>query len=171
MSVTEKVWGTTEALIVTPMFEMHRLVIKPNMRCSLHVHQFKWNAFYVLEGVVCIDFDDGTRRLESNKYATVSPGVYHQFRTGLEPCTALEMYYTEPLSEDIIRRTVGGPVTMTKLPEGRYRYPMHTLIQARYSYLLLLRDYRDGEIDAGTYKEAKARLYARWPDLKPEAWR
>lgn len=112
---TEKVWGTTSALVVTPLFEMHRLRIKPEMRCSLHVHRFKWNAFYVLAGKLFIDscFQDFahvvTAELDADEFATVAPGTHHQFRTGASEAVALEMYYTEPLSEDIIRRNVGGP--------------------------------------------------------------
>ena len=111
----EKVWGTTEPLIVTPMFEMHRLAIKPEHRCSFHVHRFKHNAFYIIDGKLFIDY----MRADFEPYKsitlwpgdtwTVRPGVHHQFRTGIPPCAALEMYYTEPLSEDIIRRNVGGP--------------------------------------------------------------
>ena len=94
---------------------MHRLRIKPEHRCSLHVHKFKWNAFYVLAGKLFIDslLEDFssvlTAVLVAHEFSTVAPGTHHQFRTGDEETIALEMYYTEPLSEDIIRRNVGGP--------------------------------------------------------------
>jgi mannose-6-phosphate isomerase-like protein (cupin superfamily) len=119
MSAINKVWGTTEPLVVTPLFEMHRLTIKPGFRCSLHVHRFKWNAFFVIFGRLFIDLvsaDMGgpviVEKLEVGGHTTVAPGVHHQFRTDEDgPLTsALEMYYCEPLSEDIIRRNVGGPV-------------------------------------------------------------
>ena len=116
MSKIEKIWGTTEPLIVTPLFEMHRLIIKPDHRCSLHVHRFKWNAFYVIYGDLFIDsivsdFNQAAEEhLSVGGFTTVAPGVHHQFRTDTVPTTALEMYYTEPLSEDILRRNVGGPV-------------------------------------------------------------
>ena len=115
----EKIWGTTEPLIVTPLFEMHRLVIKPGFRCSLHVHRFKWNAFFVIFGELFIDLvaaDVGApvvvEHLSVGGFTTVAPGLHHQFRTNDDgPLTsALECYYTEPLSEDIVRRNVGGPV-------------------------------------------------------------
>jgi len=112
----EKIWGSTEPLIVTPLLEVHRLRIIPNHRCSLHVHRFKWNAFYVCEGELFIDTVAGDMgsavisvQLGRGDHTTIAPGLHHQFRTGLEPCICLEMYYTEPLSEDIIRRNVGGP--------------------------------------------------------------
>jgi mannose-6-phosphate isomerase-like protein (cupin superfamily) len=46
----------------------------------------------------------------ANEFVTVAPGTHHQFRTDDSPAVALEMYYTEPLSADIVRRNVGGPV-------------------------------------------------------------
>src|SRR3974390_630667 len=113
---TSKIWGVTDALIVTPMFEMHRLTVKARHRCSLHVHRFKHNAFYVLDGAIFIDvFANDYSAPESYKltpgeFLTVPPGVHHQFRTDAEGCYLLEMYYTEPLSEDIVRRNVGGLV-------------------------------------------------------------
>lgn len=112
----DKIWGTTEPLIATPLFEMHRLALIPEHRCSLHVHRHKWNAFYVIDGKLFIDIVEGDMNaavisveLGSGDHTTIAPGVHHQFRTGKGPCNALEMYYTEPLSEDIIRRNVGGP--------------------------------------------------------------
>jgi mannose-6-phosphate isomerase-like protein (cupin superfamily) len=122
--VIAKAWGGTEPLVITPMFELHRLYIEPMMRCSFHVHRFKHNAFYVLDGQLFIDMadkdlcfpeprgeysQDGTVRLREREYLTIKPGVHHQFRTNEVACTALEMYFTEPLSEDIVRRNVGGP--------------------------------------------------------------
>lgn len=108
-----KVWGVTEPLIVTPMFEMHKLRILAGHRCSMHVHQFKHNAFYAIEGHLFIDSEIGrapqTATVWPGSFYTVAPGVKHQFRTGSIPCVALEMYFTEPLSEDIIRSNVGGP--------------------------------------------------------------
>ena len=118
MTALEKIWGTTEPLVQTPMFEMHRLTIKPGFRCSLHVHKYKWNAFFVIFGDLFIDLVTGdlgapvvVERLGPGGFTTVAPGVHHQFRTEADgPVTsALEMYYIEPLSEDIVRRNVGGP--------------------------------------------------------------
>lgn len=117
MGCVEKIWGTTESLIATSLFEMHRLTIEPSFRCSLHLHRHKWNAFYVVSGRLFIDTIDGdigslviSTKLEPGDHTTISPGLHHQFRTEDLPCIALEMYYCEPLSEDIVRRNVGGPV-------------------------------------------------------------
>lgn len=111
-----KIWGTTEQQIASPTFEMHRLIIKPNMQCSLHVHRRKWNAFLVLTGRLFIDvvkndypLTDVTE-LGPGEATTVGPGEHHRFRTGPEGCTAVEMYYMDALSNDIERKDHGGPV-------------------------------------------------------------
>lgn len=116
-NVGEKIWGDTEPMILTPMFEMHRLMIKPFHVCSIHTHQFKHNAFFVVRGTLFVDswIEKGNGRadairLEPGACYTVAPGVRHRFRTGEQECYALEMYYTEPLSEDIQRENVGGPI-------------------------------------------------------------
>lgn len=118
MRPIEKVWGTTEPLVVTPMFEMHRLIVKPWHRCSLHRHIFKHNAFYVCKGEIFIDVCNELifaqrlipHFLVAGSYMTIEPGIRHQFRRdgGDGTTIMLEMYYTEPLSEDIIRDNVGG---------------------------------------------------------------
>lgn len=116
----EKIWGTTQTLLATPLFELHRLVIKPRHRCSFHVHEAKHNAFFVIEGWLFIDSslgrDDRTKDsvcLSRHDTYTVAPGIWHQFRTENGACVALEMYYLdkggiEPLAEDIIRANIGG---------------------------------------------------------------
>jgi quercetin dioxygenase-like cupin family protein len=111
-----KVWGTTESLLVTPMIEVHRIDVKPKMKCSEHKHEFKWNAFYCVDGVIEIhvrknDYDlvDVTR-LRSGDFTTVKPNEYHWFETNLNDAKVLEIYYVEPISADIVRKTVGGSV-------------------------------------------------------------
>ena len=111
---TGKVWGSTEAVIVTPLFAAHRLSILPNSRCSLHVHRKKWNAFVVLSGTLYVDVAKNdykltdTTRLRAGEMTTVAPGEYHKFRTGDAACEAYEFYYLDGLSDDIERKDVGG---------------------------------------------------------------
>lgn len=118
---TDKIWGVTELMIGAPNVEVHRLDIKSMHRCSLHLHRRKWNAFAVISGRLFIDVAapetnraDGaavtTVELGPGDLCTVAPGDHHMFRTGAEPCRALEIYYTDPLAEDIERRDQGGPI-------------------------------------------------------------
>lgn len=111
---TGKVWGVTELLLKTPTIEVHRLTILPNSRCSMHAHRFKHNAFYVTTGKLYIevkknDYDlvDVTE-LGPGDFTTVKPNEDHRFMTKDQAVTGIEIYYQEPLSEDIVRRDVGG---------------------------------------------------------------
>ena len=123
-----KVWGKTEALLVTPMIEVHKITINAGGYCSMHKHEFKWNMFYVLYGELDIhvrknDYDlvDVTNLVEG-EYTSVAPNEYHMFKHHVPPgeedlvkewgrdaaAAALEIYYLESISKDIIRETVGG---------------------------------------------------------------
>lgn len=109
-----KIWGSTELVITTPLFEAHRLLIKPNHECSLHEHKRKWNAFLVVRGVLYIDVVKNdykltdTTELHPGQFMTVSPGEHHKFRTGKKSCEAFEFYYLDILSNDIFRKNHGG---------------------------------------------------------------
>ena len=45
--------------------------------------------------------------LGPREWTTVKPGEFHSFQAK-EDTMALELYYPEPLSDDIVRKTVGG---------------------------------------------------------------
>jgi hypothetical protein len=49
--------------------------------------------------------------LRAGDFTTVRPGEFHWFNC-VEDCVALEVYYPEALSEDIVRRSVGGRATV-----------------------------------------------------------
>jgi mannose-6-phosphate isomerase-like protein (cupin superfamily) len=116
MTITPKIWGTTECLMPAPNCEVHKLKIKAHHRCSHHRHHGKANFFYVESGHLYIDVwradDQGfdALLLRAGEALTVPAGVAHRFRTDDEPCEALEIYYHEPLAEDIERFDQGGPV-------------------------------------------------------------
>lgn len=109
-----KVWGTTELLLKTPFIEIHRLAILPNMRCSLHKHEYKANAFYVQTGRLYIEVRKNdyaltdTTELGPGELMVAKPNEFHRFVTKDEGMTGIEIYYPEPISEDIIRADVGG---------------------------------------------------------------
>ena len=116
-SITGKVWGDTSVLIQTPLVELHKINIKSGYRCSEHKHEHKWNGFYVISGVLEIhvaknnyDLTDITT-LRAGDFTTVRPGEFHWFNC-VEDCVALELYYPEAISEDIVRRSVGGKATV-----------------------------------------------------------
>jgi mannose-6-phosphate isomerase-like protein (cupin superfamily) len=111
-----KVWGETSPLLVTPHIEIHKAKINPGGQCSKHKHNFKWNAFYCLEGYIEIhvkknDYDlvDVTS-LEPGEFTTVPPGEIHWFHVpsfSSGNTKILEIYYPQGITDDIIRETVG----------------------------------------------------------------
>jgi mannose-6-phosphate isomerase-like protein (cupin superfamily) len=116
MSIVGKVWGTTEVLEKTPLFELHRLFIKPHFQCSFHQHRVKTNGFYVVSGKLEIGVQKNDYKLDDvtlvlpGKFTAVQPTEFHFFRTLDESCECLEAYYLVPwIGEDIERRSVGGP--------------------------------------------------------------
>jgi len=119
-NITGKVWGDTSVLIQNSNVELHKINVKAGFRCSEHKHEHKWNGFYVISGLLEIhvrknDYDliDVTT-LRAGNFTAVRPGEFHWFQC-IEDCVALELYYPEALSEDIVRRSVGGktPVVIT----------------------------------------------------------
>ena len=105
----------TEVLLVTPVVEFHKIIVKAGYRCSKHKHEHKWNEFYVGKGrldIVVFKKDYGltdTTTLAAGDFTTVRPGEYHYFLAA-EDTLAFEVYYPELLSEDIIRENVGAAV-------------------------------------------------------------
>lgn len=109
-----KVWGTTQKLLDTPCVEVHLLIIVPNARCSLHAHRYKWNAFLVWSGQLEIHVEREAYKLTDvtvlgpGDFTTVAPNEFHRFVTGPQGAHGIELYYPQWLSEDIIRKDVGG---------------------------------------------------------------
>lgn len=109
-----KVWGSTTPVIATPLFELHLLHVKANACCSMHAHRFKHNAFVVVSGELTIEVQKNdyalvdVTHLKAGEVTSVPPTEYHRFKSGPHGCVAYEIYYTEPLSNDIIRRDVGS---------------------------------------------------------------
>lgn len=108
-----KIWGETEDLLKTPLIEVHHIKVKKDSVCSLHKHEFKWNLFYVIYGELAIevhkkDYDlVDTTVLEAGEWTTVRPSEYHRFHA-ITDAEALEIYYLEPLTKDIVRENVGS---------------------------------------------------------------
>jgi mannose-6-phosphate isomerase-like protein (cupin superfamily) len=109
-----KIWGTTKLLESNSSLEFHRITVVAGARCSQHLHQHKWNGFFVESGSLLIrvwrnDYDlvDETV-LTAGEYTRVAPGEYHQFEA-LADTVAFEIYWTDSVqSDDIVRRTVGS---------------------------------------------------------------
>ena len=110
--IAGKVWGQTELIEANGALEFHRIEMNTGGVCSKHLHEFKWNGFYVESGSMLIrvwqkDYDlvDETV-LVAGDYTKVKPGVYHQFEC-IEAGIAYELYWAELNTSDIKRESVG----------------------------------------------------------------
>ena len=109
-----KVWGHTELIFKNENCEVHRIEIKPNSHCSKHKHSYKHNIFFVEKGILNIkvwknDYDlIDTTKLSSGDRMDVAPNEFHQFETKDDYTIAFEIYYSEPISGDIVRENCGG---------------------------------------------------------------
>jgi quercetin dioxygenase-like cupin family protein len=108
-----KVWGMTELIHANGVLEFHRIEARKGGYCSKHLHQFKWNGFFVESGRLLVkvwknDYSlvDETI-LGTGDFTQVKPGEYHSFEA-LEDTIAFELYWAEFNHNDIIRESVGG---------------------------------------------------------------
>jgi len=124
-----KVWGQTELIEANGALEFHRIEMEKGGVCSKHLHEFKWNGFYVESGQMLVrvwqkDYDlvDETM-LYAGDYTKVKPGLYHQFEC-IESGVAFELYWAEFNHNDIKRETVGysSEVEGYDLSEGEGYY-------------------------------------------------
>lgn len=115
MNIQGKVWGHTKCLFSKNNVEIHEVHIVKGGFCSKHKHSTKYNRFIVKRGQLKITIwksyanetlEDVTV-LNPNMECTVAPQDYHMFEA-LEDTEALEIYYTELDSDDIVRETHGG---------------------------------------------------------------
>lgn len=107
-----KIWGETRLLEANGVLEFHRIQAVQGGVCSRHLHQHKWNGFFVESGCLLIrvwknDYDlvDETQ-LRAGEYTCVAPGQYHQFEA-LEDTVAFELYWARFDHDDIQRDTQG----------------------------------------------------------------
>lgn len=103
-----------------PFVSLHRIKAAAGYRCSCHRHARKWNAFIVLEGSMTIAVEQtgypltDRTTLRAGEMTTVAPGLWHWFEAGRRGVVALELYYLEPLGEDIERRDHGTTIKRTR---------------------------------------------------------
>lgn len=115
-----KIWGSTTELLKTPLVEFHAISISAGMQCSMHKHEHKWNGFYVTKGRLYIHVRKNnynlidTTVLNEGDFTMVKPGEFHRFEAATQ-VEAVELYWPEMLSEDIVREDVGGEAR----PEGK----------------------------------------------------
>jgi len=147
-----KVWGVTELIEANGALEFHRIQMNKGGVCSKHLHEFKWNGFYVEKGVMLVrvwqkDYDlvDETILYEGD-YHKVKPGVYHQFEC-LESGVAYELYWAEFNHNDIVRETVGYIDDDNKLLNGFTEEEKSAIIQSSFDEMnSLIADAKTGKM-------------------------
>jgi quercetin dioxygenase-like cupin family protein len=110
--IAGKVWGRTEKLIETAVFELHEIRIQSGGECSKHYHKTKHNWFHVIEGYLNVRVWKDYKLIDVTVLAegqnmVVAPGEYHQFFCE-DPCVALEAYWSTFDANDIVRETCGS---------------------------------------------------------------
>jgi quercetin dioxygenase-like cupin family protein len=116
-TTTDKIWGSSTALLVKPTFEVHRIEFNKGYKCSEHRHEYKVNYFYVESGKLLIrlwpDLNSTSTAEEiilvKGDSIHIAANKIHQFE-GLEDGIAFEIYWPEFFYDDIIRRTIGSKV-------------------------------------------------------------
>lgn len=112
MEKAGKIWGVTQKVFSNINFEFHRIEIIKGGVCSKHYHRYKFNGFYVEKGSLIVrTWKEDSKLVDSitltnGDWHIVEPEQFHQFEA-LEDTIAFELYWTMPLSEDIIRENSG----------------------------------------------------------------
>ena len=107
-----KIWGEEIWLTNIPMYCAKFLALKDGYQCSLHRHLVKTETFFVLEGAVNLEVQNGpdqdfrTIRLEAGENYHLSSGTFHRFSTAqpggaiiLEVSTRHDDYDVERLED------------------------------------------------------------------------
>ena len=112
MQVDGKIWGLTSLLFCKNNVEVHRIECIKGGCSSKHKHEHKFNMFFVEQGELKIhawkDYNlvDQTI-LKKHQSCIIPPGEFHKFESMLDGTIALEIYWTEISSNDIIREKCG----------------------------------------------------------------
>ena len=113
MRKSGKGWGETTLIHANSALEFHRVEIKHDGFCSKHMHEFKWNGFFVESGHLVVrvwqdeyDLCDVTH-LKAGDFMQVRPGLMHSFHA-MADTVAFELYWAEFNHDDIVRESVGG---------------------------------------------------------------
>lgn len=109
--IAGKVWGRTQDVFVTPAFEVHRILVAAGHRCSRHLHQTKFNGFFIERGHLKVTVWQPTGTVDVTELGpgdsmVVPPGVDHQFEARVDTI-AFEAYWTELRADDIVRKNTG----------------------------------------------------------------
>lgn len=137
MGIEQKAWGTVRHVVVNSKLAISHLNIRAGTRCSKHYHNYRFNAFYVLEGgplvveewaslseyyrkdnISIVGQPAKSHILLAGHSIVIPIRTVHRFRA-LDECEVIEVYY--PISmgavklDDIHRFDEGGEDDQTEL--------------------------------------------------------
>lgn len=110
MATEKKVWGSSIEIHNNKISRTTVLRIKKGGTCSLHFHQHRYNAFYVVSGEVVIRWSPSSNsknRFElylrpGNDPTFLAPGEIHEF-AAIEDSVVVEVDYADATDGDIVR--------------------------------------------------------------------
>lgn len=113
-----KVWGITSPIWNGNNVEFHRIEVKEGGYCSKHLHEHKFNMFYVEYGELEISIwkEHGYEKDEDmidktiivdDESTIIEPKQYHMFKA-LKDTVAYEIYWVSLEKDDIKRMNQGG---------------------------------------------------------------
>jgi quercetin dioxygenase-like cupin family protein len=117
VNFVSKVWGHEEWIVNNSKYCGKKLVLKKGFRCSMHKHNIKDETFYILSGLVLMEFEFNgkyeKRVMSSGDIMHIEIGMWHRF-TGLQDSEIME-FSTFHMDEDSIRREDSGAVDLKSI--------------------------------------------------------
>jgi quercetin dioxygenase-like cupin family protein len=106
MNKSAKVWGITSEIFSNDSSSIHRIEIVKDQFCSKHLHEYKYNMFFVENGKILVHkWENNTKNtivLNPKDSTVIEPNIYHQFEA-LEDSVVYEIYYNKLNNNDIVR--------------------------------------------------------------------
>lgn len=105
-----KIWGFVQTIFKNTKCQVDFLYVRKNTVCSLHLHNNKYNRFFLLQGEVEIIINSQIYNLKKGEIFDVEPQIVHQFK-GLKNSFMLEISFVNDDNlnlNDIQRLSQGG---------------------------------------------------------------
>lgn len=92
----KKLWGTEEWLVNNQTYCAKFLNLKSGYQCSLHYHILKDETFYILDGIIEIEYGYGEREmkvgmLKAGEQIRICPLLLHRFKAVTNTAKILEV--------------------------------------------------------------------------------
>ena len=110
-AIKEKLWGKEYWIANFPTHCGKLLVLKQKYRCSVHYHKIKEETFFIVSGVVLLEYDDNQRTVMTPGHAiTIKPFQRHRF-TGLAPISEIIEFSSQHFEDDSYREDPSGKIS------------------------------------------------------------